>query len=860
MSLPLLPPTSRWHIFWVLFKAAKRRAAGRRKHHNQLWRKKTGDSDHSMAVLGLVMMALLTSLVHLFIGWMLTGNLELMQIEHLEQEQNILVVNRWNYDDLKEIEQRRLALQHAEKRPQELAVDQKQYAEEVDDFVQRVAQDWEDVRGRGRAESSRFIRTHFEKHGLAGFQNEAKLHMGKWASPNAVPLTYWPFVVFMLVWWLVMMVFQGEGLNLDTQRRRHPMWEWLQSHPVSPVAVFIAEILTPLGTNPIYWSAPLFWWVILAEIFDPWWSLGAALVIGLMLAVAASCLYKALEIAAMLRLSVRVRGVVLGLMSWVGYVALVLPMFVWRETGMKSWLARSVAELESWLPTLQVRWLIMGWSIEPSLWQVLLCQTLFAIALILSAVMLAWWGMQCGLQSSGQGKPNQPRLLQVGSGRAQLAGNALYRKELLWFWRDKSAIVQVLLIPLTIAVFQAFQFRQLAVLASEHWNSLCGLGIICGTYFLLVLGPRSLASEGSALWIVLTWPRGLEDLLKAKARLWWLIVNGIVLIFFSVAVWMFPGDWWRILLVSVAWVFFSRSLAEKSVTLVTVPSSSGEMERPSAGRRWAAMLGTFAFGSGVAMQVWHSAIIGLVFSALTAAAMWQNLRARLPFLYDRWSEKLPQPPTLMHAMIGIIVMVDLIGIVTAFTSAAGAGGLYLARAISYGAVGFVVFFFMNSFLQKRGVKAADIWLWQGDGKRFSAFLAFGGSVLLGLLLGGVGLLYTQLLELLPVMQETLQAMAKVSAAHSEQRVWLYILGIVLAPFAEEYFFRGLLYRALDREWGGWQAWVGSAAFFTIYHPPISWLPVFAVGLVNAWLFKANGRLLPCVLLHMVYNAVVLLTQ
>ena len=26
----------------------------------------------------------------------------------------------------------------------------------------------------------------------------------------------------------------------------------------------------------------------------------------------------------------------------------------------------------------------------------------------------------------------------------------------------------------------------------------------------------------------------------------------------------------------------------------------------------------------------------------------------------------------------------------------------------------------------------------------------------------------------------------------------------LAPLAEEYFFRGLLYRALDREWGGWR--------------------------------------------------------
>jgi len=39
-------------------------------------------------------------------------------------------------------------------------------------------------------------------------------------------------------------------------------------------------------------------------------------------------------------------------------------------------------------------------------------------------------------------------------------------------------------------------------------------------------------------------------------------------------------------------------------------------------------------------------------------------------------------------------------------------------------------------------------------------------------------------------------------------------------FAEEYLFRGLLFRALDRESGGWRAVAGSAAFFAVYHPPL----------------------------------------
>ncbi|MGC2057262.1 MAG: CPBP family intramembrane glutamic endopeptidase [Candidatus Sulfotelmatobacter sp.] len=84
-----------------------------------------------------------------------------------------------------------------------------------------------------------------------------------------------------------------------------------------------------------------------------------------------------------------------------------------------------------------------------------------------------------------------------------------------------------------------------------------------------------------------------------------------------------------------------------------------------------------------------------------------------------------------------------------------------------------------------------------------------------------------------------------------------VMAVGFAPFAEEYLFRGLLFRALDREWGGWRAVVGSAAFFAIYHPALSWLPVFLLGTTNALLFKRTGRLMPAVILHMVYNAVVL---
>jgi len=50
---------------------------------------------------------------------------------------------------------------------------------------------------------------------------------------------------------------------------------------------------------------------------------------------------------------------------------------------------------------------------------------------------------------------------------------------------------------------------------------------------------------------------------------------------------------------------------------------------------------------------------------------------------------------------------------------------------------------------------------------------------------------------------------------------------------------------------------GSAAFFAIYHPALSWLPVGLLGAANALLYKKTARLAPSIVLHMVYNAVVL---
>jgi membrane protease YdiL (CAAX protease family) len=102
----------------------------------------------------------------------------------------------------------------------------------------------------------------------------------------------------------------------------------------------------------------------------------------------------------------------------------------------------------------------------------------------------------------------------------------------------------------------------------------------------------------------------------------------------------------------------------------------------------------------------------------------------------------------------------------------------------------------------------------------------------------------------------LRAVSEYLARDPSARVWMAVLTVGLAPLAEEYLFRGLLFRALDREWGGARAIWGSACFFAVFHPPEAWLPVGLMGAACAWLFRRSGRLTLCVVLHAAYYAVV----
>jgi membrane protease YdiL (CAAX protease family) len=846
-----------WRTLRLLLGAAWRRAAGRRKRQRELLQHRTGKRADTLGWLGLIGVTAFMALINGLAAYAVHSAMSVGQRMEAESRGEI-VVREYFLESLRRIEGTGSALS------------KEKTQDPLESLYRYEAEHRAGEFGGSAEDQEKLLREAVRAHGSRDFVVEADGISGL-AITRSFPSMLGSIT---LLWWFVMMISQGEGLELDLQRRRHPMWEWLFSHPAPPSAIFLAEMLSPIAANPIYLTGPFFCGFLYGSIYGAAPGMAAAFLIGVPISVATACAGKAFEIGIMLRFSLRSRGAIIGLKSWVGYASMVL--FAPAAIAMP----QIVGTLGKFLQPLAISlpWPWLGWFVGArpdasfSFISGMIACWLAAIVMIAGGVWYSVWGAQRGLAGDfarADLAPSPPSAAR----KTLFRNNPLYQKELLWFLRDRGAIVQTVLIPLTIAGYQLINLRGVVREAQSAWNYLAGAAIVVGTYFLWVLGPRSLASEGPALWLALTWPRGLEGILKSKARLWSFIATGIVALILAYALFRFPQDAWKVMLTGVGWLAFGRAMAEKSVTLVSAPSSSGEPEPIPKARQWAASLGMLTFGIGIVTQRWQIAIMGIVYSWVTAAAMWQNFRARLPFLYDPWSEKLPPPPTVMHAMIAISALIEGGAVVTGVCILlVGPGNIALAQAMAYGLCAAVVSLIVSNFLANREVALGEVLCWRngvnperktrlwwsGDGTRRGRFaVSMTVGVLAGLTLGLFARGYIAILLHFPAVAEMVHASEEQVAKVSGLKLSYGLIAIAFAPLAEEYLFRGLLFRALDREWGGWRAVAASAALFAIYHPPLAWLPVCLLGMAGALLFKNTGRLAPAVALHMVYNAVVL---
>lgn len=835
-----------WHALRVLVGAARLRRTARKTYQHRLPDRRDGkDTALNAGCLGVLVAVLFAVFTHGSGAIVVAGAVKSGQRIAAEQQGRV-VVDQWFLDSVQD------ALKDARSR------DTLDAALRQDVEIEAAARANRD--GSTNAQQETVLRNALHAGGASLFITEDEVPGLDGLTMSGFPAMFGSLA---LLAWSATLVLQGEGLELDVQRRRHPMWEWLFSHPVPPSAVFLAEMLTPLRTNPVYWSAPLFPGLLYGYLFGPLQGLAAIVLVGVPVTVSTACLGKALEILVMLRTGARWRGALLGVMNWIGFSAgmslfllavtsldqvvlagsrLLAPLADLPWPGLAVFLGRYTAHHSSFLNGMLTVWAA-------------------AAAVIVASIGLAVFAASAGLAPAGRRRSASTLGLWR---RLRIGGSPYNHKELAWFVRDRGSLAQAILLPLTLAAFELFHFPGLIGSEQHHWVFVAGAAVVLGTYFTINLSARSLTSGSGNLWIALTWPQRLDGMLRARIRLWTAISSLVVGAVLFVTVLRHPSAALGIAGVALAWIVFAHSIAKKVVTRAMPSTESGEAQGALPGRDWVVALGTLAFAIGVMTRQWPLAIVAVVLSQLTAAAMWQRLRFRLPFPLDPWSELRPEPPTLMHAMVAISGLVDGGAVFTGVVVAVFRTGPAIVFPIAYGLVAAGVALTAWQLLARRGVALLQIWLWphvagsSHPRRRVTpAPEALLTALVVALVVGTVGCLYVEALDQLAGRLRLEQLFGAAPGGHPGLRISIFVVAVFIQPIAEEYVFRGLLYRALDREWGDWRAVLGSALVFASYRPPASILPAFTIGIATAFLFKRTGRLVSAVLMHALFNAMIL---
>lgn len=119
----------------------------------------------------------------------------------------------------------------------------------------------------------------------------------------------------------------------------------------------------------------------------------------------------------------------------------------------------------------------------------------------------------------------------------------------------------------------------------------------------------------------------------------------------------------------------------------------------------------------------------------------------------------------------------------------------------------------------------------------------------------LALIGSRLLELVGLRPEEGVAEAAIGLVDP---IVLVVALVVVAPIAEETFFRGIVYNAWLREFGARRAIIGSAALFALIHTSIFLiLPIFGLGIALALLYQRTGSLPASMAMHAAFNGITL---
>lgn len=644
----------------------------------------------------------------------------------------------------------------------------------------------------------------------------------------------------------------GHTLNWGQMSSDHG---YLATLPLSPVALLAGKLFERLVTD---WFAPIFLLggmlgVSLNKGFS-WSGLGVGIILYLQveLLIGLSVILLTLALGRLLR-----PAAFKNFYALLGYASMLLGLgpYLWFSSNPTG----AIWTILTWWPTVGP-WLQI--PLEPAR---LIVESLLAASPV--AAFWHWQAIWLGAFAVGtllfKLMADRQWLTWVHSGVAARSNGArswlkgLMRKESQLLRNDFTLLVNSLMLPLTIIVFEIWVLKGIF--------SLSGLGkamnaLAAAFMYFCLFGPvNAMGSEGKAVSLVEVLPVSPSRLIAEKSFFWILIAETIFLpTAFGVGWYLgLPISQWPIL---VLWTgLFAAGGVWVAVSMSTIFADYDAKVPQQRSTLTGKMLASMAMGVAIPAKSgsFQSIFAGVVFLGLAAAL---HYKACEVFAARVDSERRLAPRFELHDAVILVLTVSAVQVIV---GAAASGVLGDSHRELWP--------WLSAYVISMLVLSRSVFTYVR--RRFSTFAApvgfsapsvfhLGGAFLLAC---GAGWMAAHYLEFLNGQGTNLfTGFKNVWDAGSDIIGGYWTAGLLfgvmccLAPLVEEAFFRGFVDQALRTSgFTGWGGILIGAGFFAMQHPPASMPPVFVLGILCAWLFRQSGSLWPGVLAHAVYNGLVL---
>ncbi|MDQ3234585.1 MAG: CPBP family intramembrane metalloprotease, partial [Pseudobdellovibrionaceae bacterium] len=667
---------------------------------------------------------------------------------------------------------------------------------------------------------------------------------------SSLPYLYWVGLCVMLFTVLV-----GSALSPITRvnhtTKDHDL-EWISTFPVSLRSFLLGRIIQSSAMNPLNWVFlfPLMLLLVCMRGTHLASSLGMITLVCACFALISNSLGVLLDGLVQTRLSPArqrdTRALALLLMSV--FFTLVYFGFQTQMDWYWRWVLNHWERLSSHPLLHFMNEIFLVRSVQPYLILVLIA----ALAVFLSVAILSSLYQQGLASHSGYERSSLKRKRQLSS-RASILDMipVMVRREWQLLSRDRTHLIQSVAPPLS------YLGIHLMSRSTDSEGMPLGLRLTLLLMMPLLMITTSattlMQKEKSSLWQYAIAPRRLVDILADRQKFWLALAFAVGLVGFAFFLnredFSDPVLYFRMLLLPVAlWMY--EGIALSIVIFFHDPFNEDVVKRPSL--RLTYLLMTIAgilLWAVVHASPWNTLVVLTLFFGVTLAFR-QNLNDYEPYVLD------PSASPRTEARLGDGLIAALIYFILQ-SMIAGAGLVLklftMDTAVMWGSLLAAVLTFVVMQLYYRRHQALGVPEYSGPVRAVDGLYGLGAVAMLV----GVAMIWGQHAPQWTFWKWLYEIPDATKDVYFQPSLSLFVFAGLIAPFIEEFIFRGLIFGGMKQRYGFWPSLLVSSLIFALVHPPLSFLPVFLLGMAAGWLYHRNRVLLPSVLLHVGYNLLIL---